>query len=283
MSGSGKLFVGGNWKMNCSKKQADEIVAMLANGPISSKAGEKTFASSFFLEKIQFYNPKRIQNDFKTNHKRIQNEFKTNSKRIPDVNSVVVDFVVEVVIAPPAIYLDYVKSKVPAGIKVAAQNCSKEASGAFTGEIRYFFSLIFNESDQSCLVVFMSVFAWLIDWLIYWFIMSSYDWLIDWLICCSRMSLFDWLIVWLFAWSIDWLIYSRSSHDSMHCSWLEFFSVILSFCSAEMIKDIGLEWVILGHSERRALFGESDAVSILRISSSSTHFSIKCHVGIRNL
>lgn len=95
--------------MNCSKKQADEIVAMLAKGPLSAKA--------------------------------------------------------EIVIAPPALYLEYVKSKVPATVFVAAQNCHKEASGAFTGEI-----------------------------------------------------------------------------------------------SSEMIKDIGLEWVILGHSERRALFHEDDAM-----------------------
>jgi triosephosphate isomerase len=29
-----------------------------------------------------------------------------------------------------------------------------------------------------------------------------------------------------------------------------------------MIKDIGARWVILGHSERRNVFGESDAVKI---------------------
>ena len=28
-----------------------------------------------------------------------------------------------------------------------------------------------------------------------------------------------------------------------------------------MIKDVGAEWVILGHSERRNVFGETDAVS----------------------
>ncbi len=28
-----------------------------------------------------------------------------------------------------------------------------------------------------------------------------------------------------------------------------------------MIKDVGCEWVILGHSERRHVFGESDQVS----------------------
>lgn len=27
-----------------------------------------------------------------------------------------------------------------------------------------------------------------------------------------------------------------------------------------MIKDVGCEWVILGHSERRQIFGESDEV-----------------------
>lgn len=30
--------------------------------------------------------------------------------------------------------------------------------------------------------------------------------------------------------------------------------------SPAMIKDIGCEWVILGHSERRSIFGESDEV-----------------------
>eukprot|EP01102_Stenamoeba_stenopodia_P011609 TRINITY_DN3586_c0_g1_i1.p1 TRINITY_DN3586_c0_g1~~TRINITY_DN3586_c0_g1_i1.p1 ORF type:complete len:252 (+),score=84.27 TRINITY_DN3586_c0_g1_i1:84-839(+) len=72
---------------------------------------------------------------------------------------------VEVVIAPPALYLSAVAAKVKPEIKVAAQNAYSEASGAFTGEI-----------------------------------------------------------------------------------------------SAEQIKDIGLEWVILGHSERRDIFGESDAL-----------------------
>ena len=31
-------------------------------------------------------------------------------------------------------------------------------------------------------------------------------------------------------------------------------------CSPAMIKDVGAEWVILGHSERRHVFGESDEV-----------------------
>ena len=30
--------------------------------------------------------------------------------------------------------------------------------------------------------------------------------------------------------------------------------------SAEMLNDLGIKWVILGHSERRHIFGESDKV-----------------------
>jgi len=71
----------------------------------------------------------------------------------------------EVVVGCPAIYMDYVVSNAPKNILVAAQNCYKVPSGAFTGEI-----------------------------------------------------------------------------------------------SPAMIKDIGSEWVILGHSERRNVFGETDAL-----------------------
>lgn len=34
--------------------------------------------------------------------------------------------------------------------------------------------------------------------------------------------------------------------------------------SPEMIKDIGVKWVILGHSERRQLFGENDEVRLIQ-------------------
>lgn len=70
------------------------------------------------------------------------------------------------VVGVPSIYLDYVQSRRPATVQVAAQNSYKVGKGAFTGEI-----------------------------------------------------------------------------------------------SPEMIMDVGADWVILGHSERRNVFGESDQVS----------------------
>ncbi|CAH1173926.1 unnamed protein product [Phaedon cochleariae] len=69
----------------------------------------------------------------------------------------------EVIVGVPAIYLDFVKSKIPPNVEVAAQNCYKVEKGAFTGEI-----------------------------------------------------------------------------------------------SPSMLRDIGINWVILGHSERRQIFGETD-------------------------
>lgn len=44
-------------------------------------------------------------------------------------------------------------------------------------------------------------------------------------------------------------------HDEAGCSWLAF------ACSADILMDYGLEWVILGHSERRSLMHETSEVS----------------------
>uniref|UniRef100_K1PCV6 Triosephosphate isomerase n=1 Tax=Magallana gigas TaxID=29159 RepID=K1PCV6_MAGGI len=41
----------------------------------------------------------------------------------------------EVVVSPPACYLGYTRQKVDPKIGVAAQNCYKVSSGAFTGDI----------------------------------------------------------------------------------------------------------------------------------------------------
>ncbi|CAH2004450.1 unnamed protein product [Acanthoscelides obtectus] len=102
-----KFVVGGNWKMNGTKKQVDEILDFLKKGPLNADT--------------------------------------------------------EVIVGVPAVYLDYVKCNAPPGVEVAAQNCYKAEKGAFTGEI-----------------------------------------------------------------------------------------------SALMLKDINVGWVILGHSERRQIFGETD-------------------------
>jgi len=41
-----------------------------------------------------------------------------------------------VVVAAPALYVAYAREKIKKEIGIAAQNCYKVASGAFTGEIR---------------------------------------------------------------------------------------------------------------------------------------------------
>ena len=42
----------------------------------------------------------------------------------------------EVVVAPPSIYIQYVREKLNQQLGVSAQNCYKVEKGAFTGEIR---------------------------------------------------------------------------------------------------------------------------------------------------
>ncbi|KAK2586892.1 hypothetical protein KPH14_009829 [Odynerus spinipes] len=74
-----KFFVGGNWKMNGTKKEIDDIVAFLKAGPL-------------------------------------------------DPN-------VDVVVGVPSIYLTYVKSILPSNVDISGQNAYKVAKGAFTGEI----------------------------------------------------------------------------------------------------------------------------------------------------
>ncbi|XP_044742681.1 triosephosphate isomerase isoform X2 [Chrysoperla carnea] len=54
---------------------------------------------------------------------------------IANLTSNCLDKEVDVVIGAPACYLEYVRTKLPSTIGVAAQNCFYKKSGAFTGEI----------------------------------------------------------------------------------------------------------------------------------------------------
>lgn len=89
---------------------------------------------------------------------------KDNESLIELLNKATINFeTTDVLVSPPALYLDFVRTKLNPSFHVAAQNCYKKEKGAFTGDI-----------------------------------------------------------------------------------------------SPAMIKDNGCDWVILGHSERRNVFGESD-------------------------
>lgn len=41
--------------------------------------------------------------------------------------------------------------------------------------------------------------------------------------------------------------------------------------SGDQAVDFGLEWVIIGHSERRTIFGETDAMIAAKVSKAQTH------------
>ncbi|KAK6805918.1 hypothetical protein RDI58_003703 [Solanum bulbocastanum] len=79
MAGSGKFFVGGNWKCNGTKDSISKLVSDLNNAQLESD--------------------------------------------------------VDVVVAPPFLYIDQVKNSLTDRIEVSAQNCWTGKGGAFTGEI----------------------------------------------------------------------------------------------------------------------------------------------------
>ncbi|KAG8368164.1 hypothetical protein BUALT_Bualt15G0016600 [Buddleja alternifolia] len=57
------------------------------------------------------------------------------SKLISDLNSATLESDVDVVVAPPFVYIDQVKNSLSDRIEIAAQNCWTGKGGAFTGEI----------------------------------------------------------------------------------------------------------------------------------------------------
>ncbi|KNA04463.1 hypothetical protein SOVF_199480 [Spinacia oleracea] len=79
MAGSGKFFVGGNWKCNGTKESITKLVS--------------------------------------------------------DLNSATLEADVDVVVAPPFVYIDQVKSSLTGRVEISAQNCWIGKGGAFTGEI----------------------------------------------------------------------------------------------------------------------------------------------------
>ena len=71
---------------------------------------------------------------------KMNNLKKDNEKLIELLNGANINFdKTEVLVSPPALYLDFVRQKLKPSFHVAAQNCYKTEKGAFTGDIRYIF------------------------------------------------------------------------------------------------------------------------------------------------
>jgi len=64
-----------------------------------------------------------------------QGTHKSVEQLLTDLNAGTVPTDIDIAVAPPFIFLDYVKSNIAPQYKVAAQNCWVKSDGAFTGEI----------------------------------------------------------------------------------------------------------------------------------------------------
>lgn len=58
----------------------------------------------------------------------------------------------------------------------------------------------------------------------------------------------------------------RSQHELHHHNIGRLTADANDVCSAEMLADLGLKWVILGHSERRHIIKEGDEVWSIKIA-----------------
>jgi triosephosphate isomerase len=97
-----RFFVGGNFKLNPpSLASSESLVDVLNNADLDPETGKAQLLYFHVYFRLNI-SPKK-----------------------------------EVVIAPPSIYLIQVNAAVRNGVKVSAQNCYFEHSGAFTGEIRH--------------------------------------------------------------------------------------------------------------------------------------------------
>ncbi|RNA26405.1 Triosephosphate isomerase [Brachionus plicatilis] len=67
---------------------------------------------------------------------KMNNLKKDNEKLIDLINNANINYdQTEVLVSPPALYLDFVRQKINPQVHVAAQNCYKVEKGAFTGDI----------------------------------------------------------------------------------------------------------------------------------------------------
>ncbi|TVU10174.1 hypothetical protein EJB05_43685 [Eragrostis curvula] len=124
MAGSGKFFVGGNWKCVSARSASSALhawgISLLDDSFVLKNHCSFVYpASSLWELALLFLNGTK---DFV-------------SKLVSELNAATLEPDVDVVVAPPFIYIDQVKNSLTDRIEVSAQNVWVGKGGAYTGEI----------------------------------------------------------------------------------------------------------------------------------------------------
>ena len=136
------FFIGGNWKMNGSVSLVKTLVDMLNGAPVPAGTG-----NFFFLFFSLLYIAPRFLLSLLLEQKKILFPPHTQAYRTSADKYICI----EIVVSPPAIYVDRVRQTLKKEIGVAAQNSYVKASGAYTGEIRYnSLNLSFHITIREC-------------------------------------------------------------------------------------------------------------------------------------
>lgn len=130
---SRQFFVGGNFKMNGSVKSVSELIKGMNEAKLDGKTGESRPEASSFCSALEDTAKTRGEGRYAAVGCALHsNEADTTCTFFSTSSSL---HLVEVVVAPPALYLLQASKEVQPPIQISAQNCHTAAYGAFTGEI----------------------------------------------------------------------------------------------------------------------------------------------------
>lgn len=175
------------------------------------------------------------------------------SQLIEQLNKGSIDKSIEVVVAPTYIHLHHVLDSIDSKYEVGAQNCWASGTGAYTGEVRLDYGLPDNTVHAlccpQCLTTQCSLCSLLDD--VMWAMRCGQE-------QCNRFDQ---------DWSMSIVAMQSATPAHVHCAIVH--SVLQ--ISAEQLVDLGVQWVILGHSERRSLLQESNELVGEKVAYALSH------------